>query len=73
MMQKRLYTFQEELERLSRENQEVQLHINEYYSAIGKIISVEQDFIRLEETQHNGKNKWISIQIERIVYIRELQ
>jgi len=74
MVQKRLYSMQEELERLSRENTKVQLFINKNYSLIGTIETVEFDFIRAKEYQEEFCNKminpYVNIPIDKIQYVR---
>jgi len=70
MIQKRLYSLQEELNTLCEENTKVQLFINERYSAIGRISHIGTDYIIIQE-EGAGLNKEVILPINKIIYARK--
>lgn len=58
---------------LERRNVTVALHITPYYTAIGKIIDVQHEFVVLIERDHIGKNNEVIIPINKIMYLREIK
>ena len=71
MREKTLYSLQEELDRISRYAEKVQIFIFEEYSFIGTIEKVELDYIVGKED--NMKKPYVNIPIDKIKYVRLLK
>jgi len=72
MKETRTINLNEELDRISREGNKVQLFINENYSFIGTITMTHFDFVRGIE-EGDAKNRYVIILIDKIQYVRLLK